>query len=150
MHKSVIAFLVEDSIRGVRCTYEDGKAPNNDVSGYFFKTFDQSIAVGDMVVVETNTRHGMTCVKVVEVDVEPDFDANIEIKWILHKVDLAEYKHMLAQEKIIIDKVQSAEKRRKREALRESLLADKAGEFAALTFEGPPYELTEEATDPEA
>jgi hypothetical protein len=61
-------FLINDSIRAVTCTYE------NDGKRVPFKTLDKTIAVDDIVVVPSGTRHGMTTCKVVEVDSDVDYD----------------------------------------------------------------------------
>lgn len=142
MHKSLIAFVVDENLRGFRASYDsDGKTPIHSPDNqktYFFKSFDPSIKKGDLVVVATNTRHGMTVVRIEEVDVEPDYDANIEVKWILSTVKLDAYKAMVEREDYIIEKVQTAEKRRKRKELRASLMDSESEDLAKLTMLGAP------------
>ena len=72
MNDSMTLFLVNRDCRGILVSYEPverGVKPNTNLC----KTLDQSIKCDDMVVVETDTRHGMTVGKVEDVDIEPDF-----------------------------------------------------------------------------
>lgn len=128
MNNSTIVLLINDNARAIKATYEDGHAPG------IFKTLDQTIAVDDLIVVETNTRHGMTVCKVTEVDVDVDFDATAEVKWIVHRIDASAYNDILEQEKDAIAAVHSAERRRKKEMLRDSLFADHQEKLKALSI----------------
>lgn len=128
MNNSTIVLLINDSARAIKATYEDGHAPG------IFKTLDQTIAVDDLIVVETNTRHGMTVVKVTEVDIDVDFDATGEVKWVIHKIDASAYQSILEQEKEAIAAVHSAERRRKKEQLRDSLFADHQERLKSLAI----------------
>ena len=71
MNYSTAIFLINNHARALKVTYEDGANPE------IVKTLDQTIKLDDYVVVETDTRHKMTVVKVVETDV--DFD--LEEEW---------------------------------------------------------------------
>ena len=65
-----------------------------------FKTHDQTIAFGDLVVVPTKTRHGMTVVKVVD-DYPSSAFAMDDIKeWVVCKVDTTEYDRIMQIERI--------------------------------------------------
>ena len=128
MNNSTIVLLINDSARAVKATYEDGHSPA------LFKTLDQTIAVDDLIVVETSTRHGMTVVKVTEVDIDVDFDSAADVKWVVHKIDASAYKSILEQEKEAIAAVHSAERRRKKEQLRDSLFADHQERLKALAI----------------
>lgn len=134
MHNSALVFLLNESVRAVLCQYEKGEG------SYIFKTFDQSIQVDDLVVVETGTRHGFTVVKVTAVDVQPDFNANIDLKWIVQKVDTAPHLATVAQEKEAITAATQAKLRREREQLRKDMFADQEATFAALAIASPPKE----------
>ena len=82
MNYSMAIFLISNQARAISVTYEaDEKAAKT-----IFKTLDPSIAVGDYVVVQTDTRHQMTVCKVVETDIEPDFNSIALMKWIIGKV----------------------------------------------------------------
>ena len=119
MHTSKIVFLLNDDVRTVRVKYDP-----DDLSTELFKTFDQSIKVDDMVVVESGTRHNMTTAKVVAVDEEVNFDGHHEIRWVVGKIDVPSYQHTLAEEEKAVSVVQAAERRRKKAALRETMIKD--------------------------
>lgn len=118
MNNSMIVFLINDSVRAIKGEYEvDGALT-------MFKTMDPEIRVDDLVVVQSTTRHEMTVVRVKEVDVDVDFDTSAEIKWAVHRIDRAMFDEVLRQEGDAIKAVQQAEKRRKKEELRDSLFKD--------------------------
>ena len=120
MNFSTAIFLISDEARAVVVTYEAHEGAERTL----YKTLDPDIAVDDFVVVPTDTRHKMTVCKVVEVDVDVDFDSAAEIKWILGRVDTADIDEIRRQEEDAITKIKSAEKRSKREELRKKLLDD--------------------------
>jgi hypothetical protein len=120
MNYSTAVFLINNECRAIVCTYEAGdKAPRTT-----FKTLDPNIAVGDFVVVSTDTRHGMTVCKVVDVDVDVDFDSPVHMGWIIERVDNARYEQTLKQETKAIQVVKSAELRKKRDELRDAMFKD--------------------------
>ena len=135
MNYSTAIFLISDKCRAVMVTYETDTPPNGnkiDAKRTLFKTLDPKIKVNDFVVVGTDTRHHMTVCKVVEVDVEPDFDSSDEVKWIVGVVDTADATEVKRQEDEAIVKIKSAEKRRKRRQLRDDLIADAEADLKAL------------------
>ncbi len=89
-----------------------------------FKTFDTDVKPGDFVLVPTTTRHNMTVVKITDVDVEFDIETTVKVEWVIGRVELSDYEKLVAQELAAVQAIQSAEKNRKRKALRESILAD--------------------------
>lgn len=97
-----------------------------------FKTLDQTIKKDDLVVVPTSTRHGMTVTKVVEVDVDVDYDSPVVIDWIVAKVDQDAYQTLLAQEGEALTVIRSAERTKKRNELREAMLADSGAALKCL------------------
>lgn len=128
-------FLVNQNVRAIKAIYEKKEADGNpEVPRTVFKTFDHSIVVGDLLVVPTNTRHGMTVVKVVEVDVEIDFESPTLIDWVAYKINLADYADILKGEKEMLDLVKSAEKRRKQEALKAAIFSDQADKINSLSI----------------
>lgn len=130
MHPSVSIFLINDNVRALICNYDpDGVSSKVNTP---FKTMDPDLKVGDFVVVPTKTRHGLTVVKVEEIDVDLDFDAGVEVKWIVSKVDMTDYDELVAQEATAIKAIRSAELRQKRENLREALFKDHMDELRAL------------------
>lgn len=120
MNYSTAVFLINKHVRALACTYE---APDNSPRT-LFKTLDDTIKAGDFVVVPTDSRHSMTVVKVVEADVDVDFDSSVQVKWIIGKVDRAAYEQTLVQEAAAIQEIKRAELRKKREDLAGSLLAN--------------------------
>jgi len=128
MDNSRIVFLINDTVRAVMAKYEETGQPE------MFKTFDPTIAVGDLSVVESTTRYNMTVVKVVAVDVDVNFDATAPIKWIVQKVDGPAFGEVLKQEGAAISAVQQAELRRKKEELRKTMFKDHEASIAALAL----------------
>ena len=92
MDNSRIVFLINDQVRAVKAKYEDTG------SAEMFKTFDPTIKVGDLAVVQSNTRHMMTVVKITEADVDVNFDSTTTIHWIVQKIDAPAFDTVLAQE----------------------------------------------------
>lgn len=125
MNYSTAVFLINKETRAVACIYEldsDAKPAPRTI----FKTLDPDISVGDFVIVPTGTRHGMTVCKVVEVDVEIDFDSPTLMNWIVGVIDRAPYEKLLRIEQDAITKIKSAEARKKREELAAALFKDQA------------------------
>lgn len=119
MNLSTAVFLINDDARAVMVTYEaHEKAPRT-----MFKTFDKGIKVDDYVVVPTDTRHNLTVCKVVEVDVDVDFDNATQISWIVGRVDLADVTQIKAQEDKAVEAIKAAEKLKKRKELSDSMKA---------------------------
>lgn len=132
MNYSTAVFLINKNVRAVMCTYEADETGKPPAKREMFKTLDPSIKVNDLVVVPTNTRHHMTVTKVVEVDVEIDFDSTVPVDWLVARVDRAPYDTVLAQEAQAITAIHSAERTRKRNELRDAMLADSAEALKAL------------------
>lgn len=120
MNYSTAVFLINDKVRAVLGTYEAG----DNAAKTMFKTFDATVNKGDFVLVPTNTRHNMTVVKITDVDVEFDIETTTNVEWVIERIDLSAFEQMKAQEQAAITTIQSAEKNRKRKALREAIFAD--------------------------
>lgn len=132
MNYSTAVFLINKNVRAVTAVYESESSFKGLAPRTIFKTLDATITVGDHVIVPTTTRHNMTVCKIVEVDVDVDFDSAVQMQWIIGKVDDTPYKLILSQEAAAIDKIKSAELRQKRADLRTALFADNLAEIAAL------------------
>lgn len=128
MNYSTAVFLINKNARAVRATYEAETSAKRTL----FKTFDPSIAVDDLVIVPTETRHRFTVVKIVETDVDLDFDTTENVQWIVGRLDLANHNMRLQQEQAAIAAIKSAELRRKREELNKAMFADHAESLKAL------------------
>jgi hypothetical protein len=128
MNYSTAIFLINQHARMVAVCYE----PEKQQPLYHFKTLDASIAVGDLVVVPTDTRHKFTVCKVEAVDVDVDFDSSTQFKWIAGKFDAAAYEKVLGLEELAISQIRLAENRKKRVDLRNNLLAQQAEDLKTL------------------
>ena len=128
MNYTTAVFLINKNVRAVLCNYEPD-APDKKV---MFKTLDPAIREGDLVIVPTKTRHGFTVSKVVETDVDVDFDNQTAIAWLVCKIEQADYEATLAQEGDAITVIKSAEKTKKRNELAAALLVDSKDALKAL------------------
>lgn len=132
MNYSTSVMLVNASIRAMKTIYEPDTG-NIKQTGYAFKTLDPTLKVGDLVLVPTNTRFGFTVNKIIEADVDVDFDSNIEFKWIAAKVDLTDYENTLAMESEAIALIKKGELRKRRETIMQNTLdAVSAGAISNL------------------
>lgn len=123
MNYSTAVFLINKNVRAIACTYEkdtDAKKADRVVH----KSLDPDICVGDLVIVETDTRHGMTINRVAEVDVEPDLDSLVHMRWIVGRFDAADHERVKRQEDAAISAIKSAEKNKRREELAKALILD--------------------------
>ena len=135
MNYSTAVFLINDKVRAIACSYDQQPLPPGVKPPVtIFKSFDTTLKAGDYVVIPTGTRHGKTVVKVEEVDVEFDIETNTQMAWIISKVDETAYEQTLAQEQEAIKVIQSAEKTKKRTALRDAVLADSEAKLAVLSI----------------
>lgn len=138
---STAAFLLNSDVRGIKVEYE------RSGTTYLFKSLDPTLKVGDLVVVPTKFEAPVksayqsaaqaaaavqpergqlfTVVKVVEVDVDPDYDGDVQYKWIAAKFDPSDYEKTLEREKDALMQVKRAEVRRRREELAGNIFADR-------------------------
>ena len=128
MNYTTAVFLINKNVRAVVATYEAEDTAKRTV----FKTLDQTLKIGDFAIVPTDTRHKMTVVKIVETDVDVDFDSTTPVAWIMGKIDRTEYDLTLAQEQEAIQVIKSAELRQKRDNLRKAMFADHVETLKAL------------------
>lgn len=128
MDNSKIVFLINDSARAIEAKYEDGGVTE------VFKTMDPAIDVGDMAVVQSGTRHGMTVVKVTAIDVDVNFDSPAAIKWVVQRINKPAFDQILTKEGEAISAVQAAELRRKKAELRKNMFADHEESISRLAL----------------
>lgn len=126
MNYSTAVFLINDAVRAVKGIYEDGKPAD------IFKTLDPSISKNDLVVVPTDTRHKMTVIKIVETDVDVDFDSTIPMKWVICRVDTKENADILRMEEKAIAVIKSGEIRKKKEAIRDTVFREQMEQLKTL------------------
>lgn len=133
MNFSTGVFLINRDLRAVLAIYEPDAAHTKG-KRTMFKTLDQTIEVGDFVIVPTDTRHGMTVVKVVETDVSVDFDDPTQITWVISKIDMAAHIETLAKEAEAIESLKRAEFAKRRRAVFNDLVATDSAEIKSLAL----------------
>jgi len=131
MNQSTAIFLVNPHARAVHAIYEPEDPGKAKPPRGLFKTLDPDVAVGDIVLVESTTRHGFTVVKVVETDVDFDPETTETVRWIACRLDLSAHKSLIAKEQQMLSAVRQAEMRQKRQKLAEALVLS-AEELKAL------------------
>lgn len=128
LNHSTAIFLMNKEVRAILCIYEvDTKGKNGEdilAPRHMFKTMDQSIRVGDLVVVPTMAKHNASINKVVEVDVEVDFESSTVVPWIIDVVDKSLFNENSKKEAVAIEAIKSGQKRRKQDELRDMLMKD--------------------------
>lgn len=136
MNYSAAVFLMNPNVKCVGCIYRK-EAPDAEYDRqkrYHFKTLDHTLNVDDLVLVpkDSGEGHGFTVVQVKELDVEPDIEGGINYRWIIGKIDLEGYEKILEQEKAAISAIKSAKKTKRRQELKEELLADAQESLKAI------------------
>lgn len=123
MHDSSRVFLASDRVRACKGIFETD-APNGmqTAKRELFKTFNEKIKAGDLVNVETGTRHGVSVVKIVEADVDIDIESDEPIRWIIGGVDLGEYDKFKTMENDMIGEMKKAELKAKRDDMRAKVM----------------------------
>lgn len=130
MNSSTVLFLVNDDLRAIRVSYEDGSKNKETIK----KTFLHDLKVGDYVLVETGTRWMATVCKVVAVDVEVDLDTTDEVGWIFAKAELDELSRLKEQESAALSIIREAERRRRKAELRDNILSQCGEELKGLPY----------------
>lgn len=121
-NKSKVIFVLNDSVRALLATFEkDDPERNTKAKREMVKTLDPSIKVGDMVNVETGSRHGVSTMKIVEADVEVNFNDPENVRWIVGKVDMTALAKVIDQENEAISAIRRAELKKERKDLRATL-----------------------------
>lgn len=121
MNLSAAIMLVRrEEVFPLRVEYDpDNKYNNNPTK--VFKTLDPSIKKGDLVIVQTNTRHGFTIVKVTEAKFAVDFNSTEEWGWCAGKFDVDAFKNVLTIEDSVKGKVAEAQENKMRAELIEAM-----------------------------
>lgn len=132
MNYSTAVMLFNEDIRALRVSYDPKDLLNGEVKSYIFKTLDPDLKVDDFVTIPTNTRHNMTVAKVEEVEVEIDFDSDLEIKWIISRVPVKEYEAILEDEKVWISQMKKSQNRKKKEDIKKSMIEMYQADGASL------------------
>jgi len=141
MNYSTAVFLINNDVRCVSAIYDEGKTPT------LFKTLDPDLKKDDYAVVPTDTRFGFTIVKIVETDVDVDFDSQTQMRWIAGVFDRKAFDRIIELENKAIAAVRSAETRRKRDELREAMFKDHAETLKTLGLSSATIESVAEIPD---
>jgi len=134
MHRDRYVFLINKHARAIACLYCAGDEHNSQNKRTLFKTLDSAIKKDDLVIVPTNTRHGFTVVKVVEVDADIDVKSDEPLAWIAGVFDKPAFDRLLSDEQAAMAKIRSAELRKEREELRKNMLGMAADELGTLAI----------------
>ncbi len=123
MNDDTALFILSEHAIAVRASYEPARPGISDTLE-LFKTLDDTIAVDDLCVVPSSTRHGFTTVKVAEVGFDIDLDTTEPVKWIVCRVNLATYRENAGKEADAISKINAWQRRRELAKVRAEMLAD--------------------------
>ena len=125
VHASRKIFVANENVKGLLAIYDfEPKDKPNSVKRTFFKTFDDTIAEGDYLIVPSGTRHNMTTVKVVAINVECDLADQTPVDWVIGKIDRRAYETLITREGEMLNTIRSAEKKKMREELKAAVFAD--------------------------
>lgn len=116
MNNTAAVMLVNKAVRPMRVEYDPDTYKNNSPMRNF-KTIDPSIAKDDLVIVQTNTRHGFTVAKVIEADFPVDFNDPSPWGWVCQKFDKATFDHVKATEDKIVRRVAEVQENKMRQEL---------------------------------
>jgi len=136
---NTVIFLVNTKCRALALAYEwcdqHGKAAGGStVKTDIFKTFDQDLKKGDLVLGETQSRHQLCVYRVVEVDVEVNMDHGSYIPWIAGRCDDSALKGLKAREEELLAAIRQKDKERKRLELAETMTKDYGDALANLAI----------------
>ena len=143
MNYSIAVFLLNDNCRLCRGIFEaDSPDGKSFAKRELLKTFDPTISVGDIVMVPTGTRHGVSVMKIVEVDTDLDIDTQEDVRWVIGKVDQEYYTMLKKQEEQAIAAIKQAELKKKKKAMMETMAMDYVEDLKALPISSavPPAE----------
>lgn len=136
MHDSRAVFLVApDKVQCVRTVWE--KVEDKDLEfakTQLFKTTDKTLAVGDLVVAEIQSRHGMAVFKVVALAEEVDLRSETPLHWIVSKIDQAAHLVNTGNERKLTDAIRKGERKRIADQLAKDVLEGIDDDVKSITF----------------
>lgn len=118
---SLAVLLLNPECRVVECSYERDEKGVGVQPFTQFKTFNKIVKKGDFVVVPTATRYGFTVVRVEAVDTDWDAESAKAIDWLVDIVSTAYFEELKNKEKVSLEMLANAEKRKKREELSKTM-----------------------------
>lgn len=136
LNYSTALFLLNPKLRAIMCSYEAKTDKNPSPAMTMFKTFDETIAVDDLVIVPSSTRHHRTIVRVAAIDVEVDFDSQTQVDWIVGKYDSSVYEKLVRDEAAAIGIMKNAEAKARRDEIIDKVAAFKSEELKKLPIAG--------------
>lgn len=125
--------LLNGALHTVRVSYDESVKNQHTIK----KTFISDLKPGEFVIVQTSTRYNATVCKVVEVDVEVDFDSDTPIGWVFGRVDMATLEKLCAEEERILNVIRNAELAERRLKLKNTVLAQLGDTLPQLTVDVP-------------
>jgi hypothetical protein len=140
---SIAVFLLNDNCRLCRGIFEADSPDGKTLARReLLKTFDPTIANGDIVMVPTSTRHGVSVLKITEVDTDLDIDTTEDVRWVIGKVDQEYYTMLKHQEEQAIAAIKQAELKKKKKAMMETMAMDYVEDLKSLPISSatPPAE----------
>lgn len=133
MNLSTAVFLISDEVRAIGVTFDQGNERTESVE-YTYKTCDQTISVGDYVIVPVGASEKFKIVTVRSVDVDVNYNSDIQYKWVAAKFDPIVYIMQKEHEQRAIQEIKQIERRAKREQLRKDLVEFGGDEMAGVRF----------------
>lgn len=121
MNHSKAIFLFSDAARAIHVDYEGSERNPQRILA---KTMDPNVKAGDFVIVPTDTRHKMTVVKVIAVDVEYDIESPEAVNWVIGVINPADYQDIVAKEQQAISLLRAAEQQATRKKYQEMMFAN--------------------------
>lgn len=127
MNSSATVMLFEENgVRPVKVEYDPTGNQNRGADfTHFFKCVDPTVKKDDLVVVTTNTRHGFTIAKVVDIgfqDVPVDFDnTSVTWGWVAAKFDNEGFGEILKSEKTMVGMVAEANANKMRDDIKNAM-----------------------------
>lgn len=137
-NQSTVLILLNQELLGgalhtVRVSYDENVKNQHTIK----KTFISDLKPGEFVTVQTGTRYNATVCKVVDVDVEVDFDSDTPIGWVFGRVDMAALEKLCAEEARILGVIRDAELKERREKLKAAVLSQLGGTLPQLEVSIP-------------
>lgn len=124
MNYSTAVFLINDDVRGLYVTYAPDRADNRE-RRYLVKTLDQTIEVGDYVVVPStiDDRFNLAIARVTDTDPDIDFDSTTVVPWVVQRIDMADFNQTIELEEVAIQKIKEADLAKRKRNLAASLMS---------------------------
>lgn len=149
MRQSHILSMLQTGYTTIKVVYNIPKAvvtdptcslPKDVQKGYTFKTAID-VEVNDLVVVP-HDKNGLAICQVVEVHKEPelDLDAPYDYKWVIDKIDLTTYQHLLKAEQKGLEGLRKLEVQKRKADILEGLKGLHGDSLEALEYNVNQYD----------